>query len=70
MFNTNNKLIDNISKEFNIETDKAEESIQKLFSQISSSILNKNRFYMYKLGIININDNGDIILLNEDGKFR
>ncbi len=69
MFSTNNKLIENISEEFNIENNEANNIIEKLFSKISESIFNKNRFYMDKLGIISIDDNNNIILNNEDENF-
>ncbi|PTY39895.1 hypothetical protein [Brachyspira hampsonii] len=69
MLNTNNKLIENISNEFNIENNESESIIQKLFSKITSSILNGNRFYLYKIGILSLDKNNDIILDNEDENF-
>ena len=62
MLNTNNKLLENISNEFNIENNEAENIVQKLFSKITSSILNKNRFYIYKVGILSLDKNNNIIL--------
>uniref|UniRef100_UPI003F4B8C49 hypothetical protein n=1 Tax=Brachyspira catarrhinii TaxID=2528966 RepID=UPI003F4B8C49 len=69
MLNTNNKLLENISNEFNIENNEAENIIQKLFSKITSSILNKNRFYIYKVGILSLDKNNNIILNKEDENF-
>ncbi|MEI0493818.1 hypothetical protein R4J09_00150 [Brachyspira intermedia] len=69
MLNTNNKLLENISNEFNIENNEAENIVQKLFSKITSSILNKNRFYIYKVGILSLDENNNIILNKEDENF-
>lgn len=69
MLNTNNKLLENISNEFNIENNEAENIVQKLFSKITSSILNKNRFYIYKVGILSLDKNNNIILNKEDENF-
>ncbi|MEI0557607.1 hypothetical protein [Brachyspira intermedia] len=69
MLNTNNKLLENISNEFNIENNEAENIVQKLFSKITSSILNKNRFYIYKVGILSLNKDNNIILNKEDENF-
>ncbi|KLI17988.1 LysM peptidoglycan-binding domain-containing protein [Brachyspira hyodysenteriae] len=69
MLGTNNKLLENISSEFNIENDEAENIIQKLFSKITSSILDKNRFYIYKVGILSLDQNNNITLNTEDENF-
>ncbi|MEI0549420.1 hypothetical protein R4K89_03790 [Brachyspira intermedia] len=69
MLNTNNKLLENISNEFNIENNEAENIVQKLFSKITSSILNKNRFYIYKVGILSLDENNNIVLNKEDENF-
>ncbi|ELV06855.1 hypothetical protein H263_01635, partial [Brachyspira hampsonii 30599] len=69
MLNTNNKLLENISNEFNIENNESESIIQKLFSKITSSILNGNRFYIYKVGILSLDENNNIILDKEDENF-
>ncbi|CRF32284.1 hypothetical protein BRSU_0694 [Brachyspira suanatina] len=69
MLNTNNKLLENISNEFNIENDEAENIIQKLFSKITSSIIDKNRFYIHKVGILSLDQNNNIILNKDDENF-
>ena len=69
MLNTNNKLLENISNEFNIENNEADNIIQKLFSKITSSILDKNKFYIHKVGILSLDKNNNIILDNEDENF-
>ncbi|AEM21488.1 hypothetical protein Bint_0863 [Brachyspira intermedia PWS/A] len=69
MLNTNNKLLENISNEFNIENNEVENIVQKLFSKITSSILNKNRFYIYKVGILSLDKDNNIILNKEDEDF-
>ncbi|MEI0799445.1 hypothetical protein R4Q14_14130 [Brachyspira intermedia] len=69
MLNTNNKLLENISNEFNIENNEAENIVQKLFSKITSSILNKNRFYIYKVGILSLDKDNNIVLSKEDENF-
>ncbi|MBT8749317.1 hypothetical protein JQ833_12535 [Brachyspira hyodysenteriae] len=69
MLGTNNKLLEDISSEFNIENDEAENIIQKLFSKITSSILDKNRFYIYKVGILSLDNNNNIKLNTEDENF-
>ncbi|WPC25015.1 hypothetical protein N4239_04260 [Brachyspira hyodysenteriae] len=69
MLGTNNKLLEDISSEFNIENDEAENIIQKLFSKITSSILDKNRFYIYKVGILSLDNNNNITLNTEDENF-
>ncbi|TVL48121.1 LysM peptidoglycan-binding domain-containing protein [Brachyspira hyodysenteriae] len=69
MLGTNNKLLENISSEFNIENDEAENIIQKLFSKITSSILDKNRFYIYKVGILSLDQNNNITFNTEDENF-
>ncbi|MCZ9850576.1 LysM peptidoglycan-binding domain-containing protein [Brachyspira hyodysenteriae] len=69
MLGTNNKLLENISSEFNIENDEAESIIQKLFLKITSSILDKNRFYIYKVGILSLDQNNNITLNTEDENF-
>lgn len=69
MLGTNNKLLENISSEFNIENDEAENIIQKLFLKITSSILDKNRFYIYKVGILSLDQNNNITLNTEDENF-
>ena len=66
MFSTSNKLIENISNEFNISDEESNQIIDKLFQKITFSILNGNRFYMDKLGIISINENKEILFTNEE----
>ncbi|MBW5381074.1 hypothetical protein, partial [Brachyspira hampsonii] len=39
------------------------------FSKITSSILNGNRFYIYKVGILSLDENNNIILDKEDENF-
>ncbi|WP_300366231.1 hypothetical protein [Brachyspira sp.] len=69
MFSTNNKLIENISKEFNIENNEINNIIKNMFKKIAEIILIKNRFYMDRLGIISINSDNDIIFTDENGSF-
>lgn len=70
MFSTSNKLIENISNEFHINDEESNQIINKLFQKVTFSILNGNRFYMDKLGIISLNENKEILFSNEeDGSF-
>ena len=69
MFITNNKLIENISNEFNIEKEEANNIINNLFGNITLSILNKRKFYMDKLGTISIDDNFNVVLSHDDENF-
>ncbi len=69
MLSTNNKLIANISKEFNIENYEANSIIERLFSKIADAVFKKNRFYMDQLGIISVNSSNDIIFVNENENF-
>ena len=61
MFSTSNKLIENISNEFHINDEESNQIINKLFQKVTFSILNGNRFYMDKLGIISLNENKEIL---------
>ena len=69
MFVTNNKLIDNIAREFNIEEEEANNTINNLFGNITLSILNGKKFHMNELGIISIDYNYNVVLSNNEKDF-
>ncbi|MEI0604618.1 hypothetical protein R4K55_10385 [Brachyspira alvinipulli] len=69
MFINNNKLIENISNEFDIEKEEVNNIINNLFGNISLSILNGKKFYMDKLGVISIDDNLNVVLSNNEENF-
>lgn len=69
MFINNNKLIENISNEFDIEKEEVNNIINNLFGNISLSILNGKKFYMDKLGVMSIDDNLNVVLSNNEENF-
>lgn len=69
MFKTNYKLIENISKEFNIENDKINNVINDLFEKITLSIMKGRKFYMDRIGVISSDENKKIIFSNKDENF-
>ena len=69
MFINNNKLIENISNEFDIEKEEVNNIINNLFGNISLSILNGKKFYMDKLGVISIDNNLNVVLSNHEENF-
>ena len=66
MFHTNNSLIENISEEFNIKNEEANNIINSLFNKISNFILDGNKFYMNGIGTISIDNNGNILFSNNE----
>ncbi|WP_020003587.1 HU family DNA-binding protein, partial [Brachyspira innocens] len=69
MFKTNYTLIENISNEFNIDKNEINLIIKELFDKITSSIINGNKFYMDKLGVISADEDKKIFFSNEDESF-
>ncbi|ADG72729.1 hypothetical protein [Brachyspira murdochii] len=69
MFKTNYTLIENISNEFNIDKNEINLIIKELFDKISLSIINGNKFYMDKLGVISTDEDKNIFFSNEDESF-
>ncbi|PPS21510.1 HU family DNA-binding protein [Brachyspira murdochii] len=70
MFKTNYTLIENISNEFNIDKNEINLIIKELFDKISLSIINGNKFYMDKLGVISTDEDKNIFFSNEDESFN
>ena len=60
MFKTNYTLIENISNEFNIDKNEINIIIKELFDKITLSIINGNKFYMDKLGVISADEDKKI----------
>ena len=69
MFKTNYTLIENISNEFNIDKNEINIIIKELFDKITLSIINGNKFYMDKLGVISADEDKKIFFSNEDESF-
>ncbi|MDO6993684.1 hypothetical protein Q5M87_06635 [Brachyspira innocens] len=69
MFKTNYTLIENISNEFNIDKNEINLIIKELFDKITLSIINGNKFYMDKLGVISADEDKKIFFSNEDESF-
>ena len=69
MFKTNYTLIENISNEFNIDKNEINIIIKELFDKITLYIINGNKFYMDKLGVISADEDKKIFFSNEDESF-